>query len=854
MANNQVPDTRVYDELGNVISGTYGYTQYAGAGRGFINPSNAYVHQENNSLPADSENVRLEFQPNLLDNYDAVTYHWKLFMTSTADSGTGNVLKTSSQVVIAESGVSDLTIDKVELKGIAVPSVEAGTGTQTTVKFEIVEPAGAGLMDKMFYESISLGIGNWLVMPLYLQLEFRARDTETSNSDADGQPGALGNLRWLWALKISNVKANVTVGTRYEFDAIIYNELAQSNAYFSLQHNTVLQKIDTFENAMTELADKLNTDQFLKLVDNYSIPDVYKIVVDPKIAGYKITPSNSNINSARNNSYYSLHEKSANFNPGTSIDKIIDALLANTGEYQKAMLQAPTPGAEGVPIAAETNQMKKFWRVVTETRPIAFDKRRQDNAVEITIFIIDYDIGVLDANVFQSANDSKQTSIKRFMSYVNKGILKKKYNYIFTGLNDQIVAMDLNFNFAFASAVTRFGGIYLNSAMADKGAVNNDNSEIERQVTDKLRKVISLQNDATSANSAETKKAIEDYSAAIKTANLSSDITARYNTLLIQSRPENKLNFLNDAREYGGVNNDGTFSKNLSVAKSIAKPLGENIPAFVSDVNLTSDQSLSMYTDFVNSSRSKLRPVAHLEQNQDKSVGAGVLANSNTGVTKLASMFSVALHSGLDANLLSLKLTIKGDPFWLFPQPIKDNDSIIFNSLKPKQDAINFLKNGQITVPSSANVYGADNFIVVRFRTPRVFSTDSGSGQVETQAEVEIFSGVYRVTMITSRFEMGKFVQDMECILDPNINLSEITALIEFDAANQDVPTTVQTQRITNIPETSIKTKKILGANDIDGQSTRFAQGNPGGRENITQSNIPTAESNALPGLPNTFT
>ena len=192
-----------YDELGNVIHGSYDYGSFAGAGggRGFVNRPNAYTHQENNSLPADSENVRLEFQPNLLDNYDTVTYHWKLFMVSAKDASTGNVLNTTSQVVIAESGVSDLTIDKVELKGIAVPSVEAGTGTQTMVKFEIVEPAGAGLMDKMFYESISLGIGNWLVMPLYLQLEFRARDTETSNSDADGQPGALGNLRWLWALK-----------------------------------------------------------------------------------------------------------------------------------------------------------------------------------------------------------------------------------------------------------------------------------------------------------------------------------------------------------------------------------------------------------------------------------------------------------------------------------------------------------------------------------------------------------------------------------------------------------------------------------------------------------------------------
>jgi hypothetical protein len=194
---------------------------------------NAFAHQSNNVVPSGNSahtDVKIAFQPNLLDNYDAVTYHFKLFMVSTADSSTGRVLDPRSQVVIAESGVSDLTIDKIELDAIAVPSIEAGTGTQTTMKFEIVEPSGAGLLDKMYYESIDLGIGNWAVMPLYLQLEFRGRDPGTSNSDADGSPGALGNLRWLWPLKITDIKANVTaVGTRYSFSAIMYNE-----QYFNL--------------------------------------------------------------------------------------------------------------------------------------------------------------------------------------------------------------------------------------------------------------------------------------------------------------------------------------------------------------------------------------------------------------------------------------------------------------------------------------------------------------------------------------------------------------------------------------------------------------------------------------------
>ena len=102
-------------------------------------------NQATNSAPSTS--YTLDFQDNILDQYDTYTYHWKLFITPLKNAYEGTVLSQEAQTIIAESGVSDLTIDKVEIHAFATPSFETGTGTQTHVKFEIVEPSGAGLLE-----------------------------------------------------------------------------------------------------------------------------------------------------------------------------------------------------------------------------------------------------------------------------------------------------------------------------------------------------------------------------------------------------------------------------------------------------------------------------------------------------------------------------------------------------------------------------------------------------------------------------------------------------------------------------------------------------------------------------------
>ena len=99
-------------------------------------------------------------------------------------------------------------------------------------------------------------------------------------------------------------------------------------------------------------------------------------------------------------------------------------------------------------------------------------------------------------------------------------------------------------------------------------------------------------------------------------------------------------------------------------------------------------------------------------------------------------------------------------------------------------------KEKQSNEAAYANIYGTDNMIVIRFRTPSIYTQAGEAGSVGTTRPpltdgtldtVDTFSGVYRVTYINSKFENGKFIQELTCLLDPviNINVDAIRTQIE---------------------------------------------------------------------------
>lgn len=837
---------------------------------------NNYSHEGRNYIVSGKTNQETDigtfklneaFQPNILDSYDNATYHWKFFITTPDASSTGNIFNVDDQIIIAESGVTELTIDNVVIESQTTPAIDSGTGLSTSVRFSITEPAGAGLIDQIFYQSLALGIGNWNVMPFYLQLQFRSRNPESSDVEQTAA-GTLGNLRWLWALKLSEMKANVTtVGTRYDISAIVYNELVQSNAYFTLQNTVVLENLEKMKDAMSKLQTKLNENQIYRLIDNASIPDTYKIVIDPNLAAYTITPPDHNTDSQRNDSTVKFNGKNATFPAGTAVDKIIDSLLSQTREAQESILNSNVAGGEGRTMNGEISQMKKLWRIITESRPLKYDPRQNNYAREFTIFIVQYDIGVLDYETAQDSAGDKtiEAERKRLETYVKKSILKKKYNYIFTGLNDQIINFDIKINNAFASATARMGGIYYNAAMADKGVVTHEHSAEEASVTEKITSAIRYQH-STESNSTASKKAVEEAQIAIDSAKLPAGYRERYTKILQNAKPESWTNFASSIQAAGGIDQDGALARERLRAKKIATPVQDKTSDqnynFITNVNPGSQASKDAYNDYVKGIKGKLRPVARIDSMQQRQIGAGVESSSNSGIQKLSSIFSVAMHSTQDVSFAKVMLNIKGDPFWLFPQPTIDGSSRLYNSLKPEAEALDWIKRAHFQMKDAVNIMGTDNFIIIRFRTPRVFDIDSTLPDDTTAlADVETFSGVFKVVNVTSKFENGRFHQELSCLMDYNINILNFMEEIEINAAKTDTAVSPETLVAkTNLPQDYSIKQRIMGKIDIPGVQSKFSLAGLSTKLSTNSigpkltSNIPVAIPNILSGLPPKFT
>jgi hypothetical protein len=201
-------------------------------------------------------------------------------------------------------------------------------------------------------------------------------------------------------------------------------------------------------------------------------------------------------------------------------------------------------------------------------------------------------------------------------------------------------------------------------------------------------------------------------------------------------------------------------------------------------------------------------------------------------------------------------MTIKGDPFWLFPQPLGHTNTRIFNSLKNKGEAIDWIKLGHFRATDSVNYYGTDNFFIIRFRTPRIYNIEENPDQGDPNTDIETFSGIYKVVEVTSKFGVGKFEQELVAILDPEIRLLNVMDQINAATAKKEVPTSPNDLTTTNpFPKSAIKTQKIMGANESAAEIARLArQSTVGDASARLTSNVPSPITNLIPGLPPRYT
>jgi hypothetical protein len=121
--------------------------------------------------------------------------------------------------------------------------------------------------------------------------------------------------------------------------------------------------------------------------------------------------------------------------------------------------------------------------------------------------------------------------------------------------------------------------------------------------------------------------------------------------------------------------------------------------------------------------------------------------NGETQATRVAKMFHDAILNGMD--MMNITMDIAGDPFYIA-------NSGMGNYSSPQTSLINVTKDGLV------NYQNGEVDIVINFRTPTDLDQITGMYKLKNTKLAQSFSGLYKLTTITSRFRNGKFTQNLQ--------------------------------------------------------------------------------------------
>lgn len=433
------------------------------------------------------------FQPNILDNYDLSTYNISFFMLPESEIRSKNP-DWSKKIIIAQTGVdAKYFLDNLEFTSTISPTAHTRTTLSADFKFTVTEPNGMSLIDKIFSASVNAGISNYMQIPYYLEITFKARNY-TESFPVESSDPELGSLKWIEVISIAKVETTVTAqGTEYSFSAAPYGNLSLTSQVGNMAESTNITA-STFGEAIKKLETVLNDRGQYTRLSEYSKIDIYEFDVAPEFTNMKLvdegnvnvqTDTSSNPNGQINNSV-----RTFSVAKDQSIAQLIDDLLTSCPQYQQDAKKSITP--DDYKSDGDSAGMKTIHRIITSCDMLDFDVTRNDYQRKYLYAITPYRVGtaILDPKELDEPGKEKVNS------YKNQYLLVKNYNWIYTGQNDQILNFDCKFRFSWHIPLPRHGAIrsstdqlsgQLSAATSERGKTEEFNKKTQQSKTDNLK-------------------------------------------------------------------------------------------------------------------------------------------------------------------------------------------------------------------------------------------------------------------------------------------------------------------------------------------------------------------------------
>lgn len=656
-----------------------------------------------------------DFRPNELDNYTSANYRIILYVISEDKVKSKQYEIDEESIIIAETGVSGLiNIDDLYIESFAGPGQFNRNISTSKITFTIREFMSVSLVDFMYLAAKELGTKNYLKAPYFIELSFMGYNNDGTYAKD------LVMKRLIYPIAITAIESTVTSsGAVYQVTAYQYNHVAQMQVFSRIPSALTIPDATTVGDAIQKLEDIVNRKAEQKDIEHYSLPDRFKIEIDPELAKLKIVADDTDIQNQKTATEDS-ETRNITINADISISEAINRIIASTPSYRELMKKSTDPDTDDVDKPSEP---KMIHYISTRTNVLDYDSARGDYQREFIYYVNIYEHGTLITH----PDDLTANGKTKMDSYIQNKRLAKKYDYLFMGVNDQVLNIDLKFNFAWFAAIPSQQGNYSTPESSSEGHFINDANQnrIENSRNESRGESLKASVTKASEKAKAVSKETQNLSKKIDQVASSSSLTSSIN--LAKAKIKSKLGNIigSDLGESGSPQDYGKRRSSV-FAEDLTQTINSKPVSFysVSDVNQPTNTIIGSEPD------------------------------KGPGRKFVDSLFRQAFM-GQIGDLLNIEIQVKGDPYWL-GNPNQDSEPQIDTTRRGVDDHVKTLDS--------------QNYILFSLKTPSVINNDTGQMQMQETA----YSGAYAVRKIESRFANGKFTQTLTCSIDTTIKIDDL--------------------------------------------------------------------------------
>ena len=755
-------------------------------------------------------------QGNLLDNFQNTSYNLKLYMIRAETAGGGGWLngakaaKPEDTVVIAQTSVTGVQIDNLDLSFVSAPNT--GNSTAVRAAFTLKQPGAADLLDQIQIAKMHLGHYMYADVPLFLEINFQGYEDDLDDADAGGKPITIAGP-FIYQLMIAKVSISIDHhGSDYEFECPIGNSSAYNDFYYKIpkdmnvQGKTIEDMADSLAEGIKkykednlkeeEIHDEIvfdlsqvksvikdtsllqgnnkgnrrNAEQVNRLINAESLgiktkKDLEKALEDnPESLDGGVTLERGFLNNQQINM-----KEGTNFNQFfTTMFVMCDDFLEGTS--RKKLFRDYSIDEEGL----DLNQtFVRWYRINADIEFIGFDTKRMKYAKRVTYKPEIYETTGVPVNAGED-NTTKEQVTKR----ISELKIKKAYHYLYTGLNDQVLNADIQYNAGQVLLGAPGGG-----KLGDMSTSPNNNtpSKDPNASTDGSTDKQDIAN-AQAPSLADRIKNDDNFARKLQT-DLRMDeqqfkefkkdkarVDAAQKAMVFTGYHQNKKPFSKSS--YNNIDNTSTGSEDGKIDTDYnPDPSGFIYSADLIDESGGSMTAIGESQNYVTQQRklNQLRNAANGISPEPRTsfvYGPSIVSTSGdtSDGTNAATLFGYMYQNVNDASILvELGLSVRGDPYFLGPPTTREE---AMKAVKPRE-ALEEDRESDKEKEFGIKYVGSDNFFLFTMQTPRVrdpnFNDEDDNAGYMTQKDTSYFiSGVYRIVSVTCGFSGGEFKVDFD--------------------------------------------------------------------------------------------